>query len=147
MKRGFTIIEILISMALLSMLLIAEFKVMEKYLVLYNEESKQSRSEFYSDEAVEFIDEQITQCKTISCDNNKIKFNYGDPLNNNWIKLNPVAGYLAIYYDSEFSSINNVILRGVSDFRVQTVNKVIYITIILSNNREVKRCISTEKIQ
>lgn len=147
MKRGFTLIEILISMALLSLLLASEFKIMEKYLIIYNQESKQSRMEFYSDEAIEFIDEQINECKSISCDNNKIKFNYGDPLNNNWIKLNPVAGYLAIYYDNEFSSTNNVILRGVSDFRVDTVNKVIYINIILSNNHEVKRCISTEKIQ
>lgn len=147
MKRGFTIIEVLISLAILSMLLLSEFKVMERYLTLYNEESKQSRIEFYSNEAVEFIDQQINECRTISCYSNKIKFNYGDPLTNNWIKLNPLAGYLAIYYGGEFSSSNNVILREVRDFRVQAVNKVIYITIVLNNNYEVKRCISTEKIQ
>ena len=146
MKRGFTIIEVLISLSILSMLLLSEFKVMERYLTMYNKENKQSRSEFYSNEAIEFIDEQIGECRSINCDSNKIKFNYGDPLTNNWIKINP-SGYLAIYYGGESSSSNNVILRGVSDFKVKAVNKVIYITIVLNNNYEVKRCISTEKIQ
>ncbi|KAJ51495.1 prepilin-type N-terminal cleavage/methylation domain-containing protein [Clostridium tetanomorphum] len=140
MKKGFTLIEVLMSISIISIVSLILFKNLVVYLTLYNKESNIAMEEFYVNEALIFIEQQINEANSVQvlgdANNNELKINYEDK--SNYIKIK--NGKLVIaYFKSDSGYINNIMLE-LEDFLVEKSGNLVFVKIITKHGKEYERC-------
>jgi prepilin-type N-terminal cleavage/methylation domain-containing protein len=141
-KKGFTLIEVIVSASLAAFISVIGITCTAKYLSLYKEENTQSRETFYVDEAMNFIEYKTKQGKSVQVDKNKILIELSSGIYNN-IKMNGTgSGSIVIWYDSGGTGNYNNILKNVSAFECESQGDLIFIDIKTLKGNDYKRCIS-----
>ncbi|WP_027624691.1 prepilin-type N-terminal cleavage/methylation domain-containing protein [Clostridium lundense] len=146
MKKGFSLIEILISISIISIISLAGIRSLIIYLNLYRKESNHIMEEFYVDQAFIFIEQQLDAAESIDIfknnkDVNEIKVNNKDK--SNYIKLK--NGKLVISYNKSNSKYSNTIMYDVKSFLVEGVCNTVYVKIKTKYGREYERCFGIRK--
>lgn len=148
MKKGFTLIEILITISIVSVMSLLGIKNLVAYLNLYKKESRHTLEEFYVNQAFIFIEEQFDENQYIELftnnqNKNEIKITSNDI--SNYIKLKGNKLVIA-YYESDSIYTNNI-MYDVKNFTVEAVNNIMYVKIMTKYGKEYERCFAIRKKQ
>ncbi|MFL0246711.1 prepilin-type N-terminal cleavage/methylation domain-containing protein [Candidatus Clostridium stratigraminis] len=140
MKKGLTLLELLIALAIASIVsaLVASFYL--KYNLLYNESSNYNRNYFYTSEALMFIENEIRNSKSVSTSNNIIEVKYPDGITRKTIKYNSAGGLTIAHYKNDIYLATNNILTNVNNFSVFQKNSTIYVSITINGGERYERC-------
>lgn len=150
-KIGISILEIIvsigISLLIISMLVPMYFSLNNSYKTSIIKD----REYFYLKEAFAYIENEITQ-NTISAEfsSNKISLKKNDAtekqilasaesFNTKTIRVN--------YYKNNVLQASNIILRNIKDLNVVVKNNLLYVTIILPDDRYQERCLPLNSLK
>ena len=142
-NNGFTLIEVIVSASLAAIISVVGITCTTKYLSIYKQENTQSRESFYVDEAINFIEYEIKQGRSVQVNNNKITIELSSGVFDD-IKLSGVGGAsVVIWYDSGGMGNSNNILKDVTDFKCEQNGDLIYLSIKTLKGNNYERCINT----
>lgn len=145
MKKGFTLIELIISIGIVSIIFIAVGKNLVLQLSNYKDSISNHKEELYIEQAFLFIEGKIKEGDNIKV----LKTSNSDEIE---ITTRDRSDYIKLYKDkiiisygkSSYATINNILI-GVKGFVVTEVENTIYIKIILSDRKEYERCFGIKK--
>lgn len=143
-KKGFTIIEMLMVIALITAITTTQIIVISKYMRLHREEINYSKDNFYVNEAFIIIEYQIKAAKYIDIKNNMIILRRYDDKGYDYIKKDRNSSIIISYGSSDSSTVNNV-LKNVKDFHVERQGKVFYISISTEKGNLYRKCFAMER--
>lgn len=143
MKKGFTIIELIISIGIISIIFISTGKNLILQLNSYKDTISSYKEELYIDQAFLFIEGKIKEGDNIRVlrTSNSDEIEITSRGRSDYIRLN--RDKIIISYGSN-STINNIMI-GVKGFVVTEVENTIYIKIILNDRKEYERCFGIKK--
>ncbi|MBA5850630.1 type II secretion system protein [Clostridium sp. cel8] len=147
-KPGFTIIEILIVIAMISTIVSIQVTVILKYMKVSKEEIYFSRDNFYVNEAFAIIKSEIDKAKYINISNNMIALKRHDNGEWDYIKLSVNSNIVLAYGGPGFKTTNNV-LKNVSEFTVLKRYNMCFLTIKTKRGNVYRKCfgISAERVK
>ncbi|WP_186430002.1 prepilin-type N-terminal cleavage/methylation domain-containing protein [Clostridium sp. BSD9I1] len=138
-KRGFTLIELIISLALIGTISLIGIKSLVLNNKLYYLEVNKDLEEFYINEAFIFIEYKISKStsveKTSKYGRSMIKL-----ISNRQSFIELYGSTLIIAYDTEYPTNYNNIMYSIKGFDVDEKGNVIYIKIIDKYGDEYERC-------
>lgn len=153
MKKGFTLLELIISLSIASILIMIITRMFCYEVKNYKNFIIQDRKENYSKEALRFIETHVEDVRNeyIEIEGNKliIKKNYGEvniiekKFNSNK-KYNMVIDY---YNHKESTKGTNIIVYDIKDFIVYKNKNIIYVTIEIENGVKFERCMELNGIK
>lgn len=147
-KRGVTLIEIVISMALVFLMVGVVDGMLISYLGSYKNKVLENKGFNYLNEALEIIEKEVNQdASSIKTEGNIIKISYSDGVTLNHIKC--INSNLYILYGTKYSipvnsSYKSVIADEVSNFEATKNGKILYIKVTWYNGQTIERCIAIE---
>lgn len=144
LKKGFTIIEMLIVVSLVASITTIQIKVISKYMKLHREEINYSREWFYVNEAFMIIEHQVKSAKYTDIKDNMIILKRYDNRGYDYIKRYRNTDIVISYGSSNSSTLNNV-LKGIKDFKVERHGRVFYISISTEKGNVYRRCFVIER--
>ncbi|WP_081957252.1 type II secretion system protein [Clostridium sp. HMP27] len=138
-KRGFTLIELIISLALIGTISLIGIKSLVLNSKLYYLEVNKDLEEFYINEAFIFIEYKISKStsveKTSKYGRSMIKL-----ISDRQSFIELYGSTLIIAYDTEYPTNYNNIMYSIKGFDVDEKGNVIYIKIIDKYGDEYERC-------
>jgi prepilin-type N-terminal cleavage/methylation domain-containing protein len=141
-KKGFTLIEMIIVMAIVSIMIGAIGSILISYSKIYKNSVLQNRSFNYLNEAISLIEKEIKQeADKIETNDNVIKINCFKDSTVNYIKR--VNSNIFLIHGS-IPSHKNIIIDEVKDFAAVRDNNMIYIKIVWKNGDTIERCLGIE---
>lgn len=143
-KRGFTLIEIIIVAALVGIITCTQIIIVSRYMRNFKEEINEAKESFYIDEAFMIIEHQINDAKSVGIKENRIILKRYDGNGYDYIRSDKDSDII-ISYGSIYSSNTNNILKGTKNFKVEKNGKVVYITIETKRGNVYKRCLGLER--
>ena len=150
-KKGFTLVEIIIAMALVFLMLGVVDGMLISYVKIYKNSVAQSKGFNYLNDAISIIEKEVNQNVTqVKTENNIIKIDYfkkigkinSKDISKKDIKL--INSNLYILYGGEDISAESAIIDDVKDFVAIKSGKNIYIKIIWYNGQIIERCLVIE---
>lgn len=145
MRKGFTIIELMIVLAITSLIALAMISMLLKYNSSYITSSKEQRDYFYSMEALMFIQDELSNAKSVSSENNIIELKYFDEAVRKLIKLNSDNKVIIVHLKNNAVQTSNNIVTDISSFEAYQKNNLIYVSISRRNGEKYEKCISIKK--
>ncbi|MCM0650386.1 prepilin-type N-terminal cleavage/methylation domain-containing protein [Clostridium swellfunianum] len=142
MKKGFTIIELIISIGAAGIIAVVMTSMLLTSNSLYVKKTKESRDFFYSMEAILFIENKIKEAKSVNIENNTIELYYEDSSIKKLVKLKDSTKVVIIDFDNNVAHVPNNILTEVSNFQVYHKDNLIYVSISRINGESYEKCIS-----
>jgi prepilin-type N-terminal cleavage/methylation domain-containing protein len=139
MKKGLTLIEVLISTALIGTLIAYEVMIFGRYIIINKNNLKQQETERYVDEAFDFIGNEIENCSYLRNEGNCIIIGNNNNEFEDRIELKPV-NTLVIRYGDKDGNYSNVIADYIQVFSVYIHGKVMYISITDANGKKYEKC-------
>jgi prepilin-type N-terminal cleavage/methylation domain-containing protein len=146
MKKGFTIIEVIIAIGAAGIIATVLVSMLLTYNSSYIKKSKEHRDYFYSMEALMFIQNEVKNAMSVSAENNIIELNYLDTNIKKIIKLNSHDNIAIIYMENNAVEASNNIVADIGCFEVQQKNNLLYISITRKNGEKYEKCISIKII-
>lgn len=140
MKNGFTLIEVIISTALISIILSLVIVLFFHFRVDFNHEILQNKNNYYMNEALMFIESQLNREMTnLEVIGNTIHLDLEDGKKKIIEKRN---SNLIIRYGTKYgmTNRNNKIITDIKDFQVTENNNLLYVKIIMEEGWEKERC-------
>lgn len=130
-KKGFTLIELIIVLAIASMISAIEIKSLAKCNKVYKNSMKELKNELNINEALIFIDSKINDYSICNVNNNEIVV-----INNSGEKeiIRKRDDKLIICYCKYFNKYNTI-SNGIKEFKVYRRKNVIIVNIIGTNNK------------
>ena len=147
-KKGVTLIEIVIAMALVFLMVGVIDRMLVSYLKNYKNTVTQNKGFNYLNEALAIIEREVNQnARSVKVEDNIIKINYIDETTLNYIKC--INSNLYILYGTKYSmpndsSYKSLIIDDVKDFEAIKSGKILYIKVVWNNNQNIERCLSIE---
>ncbi|MCY6960470.1 type II secretion system protein [Clostridium brassicae] len=151
MRRGFTLIETTISLAILSILLVTITSMLFGQISLYKHFVEKDKCENYSKEALRFIQTQVQDIKNseVEIDENKliVRKENGDmnmiykvPMKNNKNKI-------IIEYYKKIQSVKKKvsIIENIEDFKIYRNKNVIFFSIENRDGEKYEKCIGVRE--
>jgi prepilin-type N-terminal cleavage/methylation domain-containing protein len=142
MKKGFTIIELIIAIGAAGVIATVMVSMLLTYSSSYIKKSKDHRDYFYSMEALMFIQNEVNIAKSVSVENNIIELYYQDGTIKKTIKLNNHNNIAITHMKNNAAVASNNIVTDISCFEVLKKNNLIYISITRKNGEKYEKCIS-----
>jgi hypothetical protein len=147
-KKGITLIEIVIAMALVFLMLGAVDRILISYLKNYKNNVSENKGFNYLNEAISIIESKVNEdAKDVKTEGNVIKISYCDGRTLNYIKLinsNLYLLYGTIYSIPSDSSYKSVIIDDVKEFVARESGKTLYIKVSWYNGQTIERCLAIE---
>ncbi|MHC1721126.1 MAG: type II secretion system protein [Clostridiaceae bacterium] len=140
MKKGFTLIEVVVAGALFGILITFQMVSLSRYMKAYKISIIESRESFNAAEAFAFIEYVIDQAVYAEAVNGVIELKRRDGTGSDWIVLGS-DGDLVISYGSCFSGNSNNIMKGIKAFEVEQRGMMLFISIVTLKENEFKGCI------
>ena len=134
-KNGFTLIEIVIVMALVFLMVGVVDSMLISYLKNYKNSVLQNKGFNYLNEAIAIIEKEVNEdASAVKTEGNIIKINYSDGITLNYIKC--INSNLYILYGTKYSipvdsSYKSVIIDDVKDFVATKSGRTLYIKVSL----------------
>jgi prepilin-type N-terminal cleavage/methylation domain-containing protein len=147
-KRGFTLLEMVIAMALVFLLLGVVDSIMISYLKKYKNTVIQNRGFNYLSESIAIIQKEVNlNASEIITEGNIIKIKYVDGRTINHIKC--INSNLYILYGTKYSvpqdnSYKSLIIDDVKGFVATKSGRILYIKVIWKNGQSIERCLVIE---
>jgi prepilin-type N-terminal cleavage/methylation domain-containing protein len=142
MKKGFTIIEVIIAIGAAGSIAAVMVSMLLTYNSSYIKRSKEHRDYLYSIEALMFIQNEVKNAKSVSAENNIIELYYLDGTIKKIIKLNNHDNIAITYMKNNAVEASNNIVTDIDCFEVLQKNNLIYISITRKNGEKYEKCIS-----
>ncbi|KOA20956.1 hypothetical protein CLHOM_05440 [Clostridium homopropionicum DSM 5847] len=152
MKKGFTLMELIISLAIVFMVILIEIKIFSQEVYTFKEFIKSNRNEVYSREALRFIEGEINDFnnKTIKVYDDKILFEKinGDKNTLKLYKMTNGNNKIVIsYYKALTSKITtNTVVDDIKDLNISYNANLVYLSIFTLNGEKYERCFGSKKI-
>jgi prepilin-type N-terminal cleavage/methylation domain-containing protein len=140
MKKGFTLLEVLVSLAIASVVTALVSTLFLKYNSLYSTSNKYNRDYFYSSEALMFIQNEIRNSMSVSVNNNIIEIKYSDGIVKKYIKYNGAGSLVIVHTENNINMAVNNILTNVNNFSVFQKSNIIYVSILINGGEKYERC-------
>lgn len=141
MKRGYTLLELVISLGLCGLIVTAMLPILLRYNSTYKSETLKSQDHFYAEEALMFIDKTISECKHVSVSGNYIELSYENTNIKKYIGLNGSGDIVITHVEFGVNSTPNNILNNISGYSVLQKESTIYVSITVSSGERYERCI------
>ena len=147
-KKGFTLIEVVIAMALVFLMIGAIDSILISHLKNFKDSVLQNKGFNYLNEAILFLEKEVNyEANYVKTEENIIKINYSDGNTVNYIKC--INGKLCILYGSVYSvpkesSYKSIIIDDVKDFVAIRSGKILYIKLTWKNDNTIQRCLAIE---
>ena len=147
-KKGFTLVEIIIVMALVFLMMGVIDCMLISDVKSYKNSVVQSKGFNYLNESIAIIEKEVNQkAIVVKAEGNIVKINYTDGITLNHIKW--VNNKLYILYGTinsipTDSSTKSVIIDDVKDFVAIKSGKILYIKVIWYNGQSIERCLVIE---
>lgn len=143
-KKGFSIIELLVALSIMSLVLAYFLKATIKHLQIYNSEYKNVTEKIYIDEGFNFIDFKLEREQESKVIGKCIKIKRADGKGFDWIRKDK-RGDVIISYGAKNSSNTNNIVKNIKDFYPYESGEVIYITIVDKKGVVHERCLKKKE--
>ncbi len=142
MKKGFTLIEILVVIMLIGMITCMESDIFLSSNKIYKKDIKENKYFYYSSEALMFIENEINDhTDHVEVVTNKINI-YKTDGRKNVIAFNEAEKKISIlYYDKGISKGNNNIVNGVTSFSAEQKGSVVFVSITTIDGKKTERCL------
>lgn len=142
MKKGFTLIEILVAIALICMITCMESDIFLNSNKIYKKDIKENKYFYYSSEALMFIENEINDhTDHVETVTNKINI-YKTDGRKNVIAFKETESKISIfYYDKGISKGNNNIVTGVESFSAEQMGGVVFVSITTIDGKKTERCL------
>jgi prepilin-type N-terminal cleavage/methylation domain-containing protein len=149
-KKGFTLIELIIAIALASVLLTISSRVIMTSIQLYKNETELNRNMLYLKEAAMYIESQLqNDTKSVELNENKLVIHKFDEKRGEVIVtirkdifLNTFEKLVVVDYEDNISKgAPNNIMAKVKGFICSKEGNLIYIAIESKNGDKIERCI------
>lgn len=141
MKKGYTLIEIVLALGLCSLVAVSMISLLLRYNSNYNLQVKKTENHFYAEEALSYIENILKNCKNVSVINNHIEISYENTNINKVIGLNDSGDIFITHLEYGVNSSTNNILNNISSFNVFLKENTIYLSITMSYGERYERCI------
>lgn len=147
-KKGVTLIETVIVMALVFLILGVVDSILISYLKNYKSSVTQNKGFNYLNEAIAIVEKEVNQnVSVVKTEGNIIKITYADGVTLNHIKC--IDSNLYILYGTKYniprdSSYKSIILDHVKEFVAMKSEKVLYIKVLWHNGQSIERCLAIE---
>jgi prepilin-type N-terminal cleavage/methylation domain-containing protein len=149
MKKGFTLVEIVIAISISAIILSFECSVFIKCFRDYNNSIVITRDEAYEDEALIIIKNFVCRNMVeVSTGNNEICIKTSDNQIEN-IYLDQTSGKVMIDYYDEFGNqfkAANVVATNIKDMEVYKKENLLYVSITDIEGRDASECIGVKKV-
>ena len=142
-KKGFTLMEIVIVMALVFLMVGVVDSIFISYVKGYKNTVLQNKGFNYLGEATAIIEKEVNfLASDVKTTGNIITINYYKGNSPKYIKL--INGEVSIFSNVDSRNISNTIIDNVKEFVAIRAGKTIYIKIIWKNGQCIERCILVE---
>lgn len=148
MKKGFTLIELMVAMAIASILLSFQCVIFVKYLNTYYKDTKIIKDRSYCNEGFIIIESLLyDEMKEINVENNEIKIICSSNQNKKIRYVNTTGKILVDYYDEYGNTVKtaNVVATNIDNMKVIKKDNVVYISITNKVGETVSRCFGVKK--
>lgn len=148
MKKGFTLIELIVAMAIASILLSFQCVIFVKHLNEYNRDTKSIRDRAYCNESFIIIESLIYDgMKEINVENNDIKIICSSNENKKIRFVNTTGKILVEYYDKYGNTVKtaNVVATNIGNMKAIKKDNVLYISMTNKEGETVSRCFGVKK--
>ncbi|MCR1934172.1 prepilin-type N-terminal cleavage/methylation domain-containing protein [Clostridium tepidum] len=139
-KKGFSIIEILIGLSIMSIISLYIIKVTVKYTSNYKIKKEEILEYIYVEEAFNTIKHILDRESSSIVVGDSIKIERYDDKGYDYIRKDK-AGNIIISYGAKYSSNTNNVCRGIKEFKVKENGEVIYLKIVGKKGKEYTRCL------
>lgn len=147
-KSGFTLIEMIIAMALVFLLLVVVDSMLISYLKKYKYNVIQNKGFNYLSESIAVIQKEVNlNASEVITEGNIIKIKYTDGSTINHIKC--INSNLFILYGTKYSvpqenSHKSLIIDDVKGFVATKSGRTLYIKLTWKNGQSIERCLVVE---
>jgi prepilin-type N-terminal cleavage/methylation domain-containing protein len=146
MKKGLTLIELIIALGAAAVLASALTSTALTYNSAYIRNSKENREYFYSTEALMFIQHETENAQSVSVNSDIIELKYYDEDIKKYIKLNNDGNVVIIHMENNVRKASNNVITNISDFKVSQKSNTIYVSITRRNGEKFEKCIGIKTI-
>lgn len=146
MKKGHTLIELVITMSIISTLFIFQTDILTRVTKNYKKIIFEDREESYCREALRFIEKEIHDIKNknIKIEENTLilKKITGDKNTIKLIRRSNGKSKIIIIYDKTTNNRkdSNVIIENINDCRIRKNRNIIFVSIKSKEGRKYERC-------
>ncbi|KOR26653.1 type II secretion system protein [Clostridium sp. L74] len=139
-KKGFSIIEILIGLSIMSIVSLYIIKVTVKYTSNYKIKREEALEAIYIEETVNIIKHILDREASSMVVGDSIKIERYDDKGYDYIRKDR-TGNIIISYGAKYSPTTNNVCRGVKKFNVKENGNVIHLKIVGKKGKEYTRCL------
>lgn len=148
MKKGFTLIEIVVTIGIISMLICLELSIISSFILSYKTNVKRDKENFYIRDGLSFIEYKAANNESISIlNNNQIQIKKVEYLANRAIKyiyeiyLSNKGEIMIGYNEDGIDHGKNVITGSVKEFKIEVYGQILYIHIVSNGGTVFEKCI------
>lgn len=145
-KKGFILVETILIVSLVGVLVSMEIIALSRYMKTHILEIRESRESFYVNEAMSLIEHQVNDAEYVDVSENRIKLKRFKGVGYDYIRKDKQSDII-ISYGSVYSSTTNNILKNTSDFKVERIGQVLYISIEMEEGKVYRRCLGLERVK
>lgn len=140
MKKGITLLEVLLSLAISNIMIVLILSMLLKYNTEYKNITKEYKDYFYLTEALMYIQKDILTSRDVSVENNKIKIISSDDINERYILLNEKNTLIVVDYKYGTYKGTNNLLKNLIEFNAGKKSNTIYVSLKLKDGEKYERC-------
>lgn len=144
-KKGFTLLELLLALGMSSILISYVIHQLVTYKILYNKSIQINRQEVYASEALMFIEYQIQNSVSAHITENDIGLKYSDETIEKHIRMSASNNIVITHLEKGNVKAVNNILTNVKKFIVNQKGAVIYISIETKDSKVFERCLEIKE--
>lgn len=148
-KKGFTLIELIVAMAIASMMLSFQCVIFVKHLSTYNRDIKIIRDRAYCNQSFIIIENLIYDgMKEVNVENNDIKIVCSNGENKKIRFASTTKKILVDYYDKYGNTIktSNVVATNINKIEARKKDNVLYLSITNKEGETINRCFGIKKV-
>lgn len=138
MKKGLSIIELLIALSLISIIIVYEITVAARCIYVDRKSMMRQKTSLYVEEAFDSIENEIDESDYVKIDGNSIVVFKDGKKTGDRIKLRP-GNNLVIEYEGRYPQSIALCIR---EFEVMVHEQVFYVTVTDINGRKYEKCYS-----
>ena len=139
-RKGFSIIEILIGLSIMSIVSLYIITITVKYTSNYKIKKEETLETVYIEEAFNLIKYVLDKEASSKVIEDIIKVERSDDKGYDYIRKDR-AGNIIISYGAKYSTTTNNICRGIKEFNVKEKGDVIHLKIVGKKGKEYIRCL------
>jgi hypothetical protein len=146
MKKGVTLVELIISIGAATLLLSILVIELLNYNSLRISQVKSNRDYFYCMEALMFIEHEIDTAKSAAVNNNIIELYYLDETIKKTIRLNFEGKIILVHIENDKIKTSNNIVTGIEEFEAVQRGSTVYLSVRRRDGERYEKCLGIKQV-